>query len=161
MLRYFVWIILICLASLMAYNSLTYSILPNESDHIHVSRPVEEPIDPRYINYNRKEVCECRKSSSVKLLMSNGSRISVVKDDDPKKSYEITLQRLNRTTCDLYNTLRRPIDQKIYSVSLYGKSNRYYQLMKCKCVRCMFMVEIEIKVILNWFVIILKIWLSG
>ncbi len=41
-------------------------------------------------------------------------------------------QRKNRTTCDLHNTLRRSKGQKVYSVSLYGKDQRYYHLLECK-----------------------------
>ena len=66
-----------------------------------------------YINKNNK-ICECRRSDLL-----------VVKN-------QLFLNELNRTTCDLHNTLRRSKGQKVYSVSLYGKDQRYYHLLECK-----------------------------
>ena len=66
-----------------------------------------------YINKNNK-ICECRRSDLL-----------VVKN-------QFFLNELNRTTCDLHNTLRRSKGQKVYSVSLYGKDQRYYHLLECK-----------------------------
>ena len=63
---------------------------------------------------NNNEICECRRSE-LKIKMD-----------------QVLLSELNRTTCDLHNTLRRLKGQKVYSVSLYGKNPRYYHLLECK-----------------------------
>lgn len=119
-------LILTCLVSIFLYNVVS----------VKDSEPIQDKTtsnhDPNYVNYNREEVCECRKSSRVNFLKIGRERFSIVLGDDPKTRYEVNLKHLNRSTCDIHNTLRRPIGQKIYSVSLYGKSGRYYNLMECK-----------------------------
>ena len=74
-------------------------------------------------------VCECRQKESFKLYQTSQKDLfSVV---GQSFEYKVSLKELNRTTCDLFNTLRRPRGQKIYSVNLYGKEGRYYQLFEC------------------------------
>lgn len=74
--------------------------------------------------------CECRKRESFKLYRTN-ERDVVLKVGGSYQE-QINLKELNRTTCDLFSTLRRPRGQRVYSVNLYGKEGRYYQLFKCK-----------------------------
>lgn len=134
--RIFMFLILTCLVSIFLYNVEIGSFLLKDSKSIQDKTTTKTKTTNHdhneNVNYNREEVCECRKSSKVKFLKIERERFSIFLGDDPKTRYEVSLKQLNRSTCDLHNTLRRPIGQKLYSVSLYGKASRYYQLLKCK-----------------------------
>ena len=86
--------------------------------------------------YQQPNQCECRKLTTIEFLKTNrneGVYSVFLKDKSISRlSHWVTLKQLNRTTCDLYNTLRRPMGQKVYAVSLYGKNKRYYNLLECK-----------------------------
>jgi hypothetical protein len=86
--------------------------------------------------YQQPNQCECRKLTVIEFLTTNKNEgvYSVFLNDKSRSHLRhlVTLKQLNRTTCDLYNTLRRPMGQKVYTVSLYGKNKRYYNLLACK-----------------------------
>ncbi|CAF0827250.1 unnamed protein product [Brachionus calyciflorus] len=69
--------------------------------------------------------CDCFRDEFVDLL-SNVNKEYFVSQN--QKSYSINPKNLF-LTCDLYRSLKRGPNQKIISYSLYGKDNRYYNLI--------------------------------
>ncbi len=94
--------------------------------------------DETYVSYDIREVCHCRRTESINFVQnkSNPDLFTVVlkaeQSASHRRSYQVNVTELNRTTCDIYNTLRRGKSQRVYSVSLYGKHGRYYQLLTCR-----------------------------
>ncbi|CAF1078042.1 unnamed protein product [Brachionus calyciflorus] len=72
-----------------------------------------------------KHECDCFKDE-ILYLSSNVNNEYFVQHN--QKSYSINEKNLV-LTCDLYKSLKRGPNQKIISYSLYGKDNRYYNLI--------------------------------
>ena len=120
--------IISCLRTLNLYQ--IYSNITTYENYVNT----QELNESKQINILHSK-CSCRK---VKLHLKplNGSYFSVSENqyENYWKSffYEtdpglvVSVDELYKTSCDLYNSLRRGKNQKIIGLSLYGNYVRYY-----------------------------------
>lgn len=81
----------------------------------------ESILNTSYRAFSIGLICECRRKELIKYFRSNSSDDLISVSLVTHYYHNVNLAELNRTTCDLTNTLRRPRGQKVYSVSLWQK----------------------------------------
>lgn len=126
----FTFVLITCLVNLLLSSLRQQNEQPPDTDTSQAE--YEFILNNSYRAFSIGDECECRRKEPIKFFRSNSSEDLFTVSLGAHYYHDVNLTELNRTTCDLANTLRRPRGQKVYSVSLYGKNKRYYRLLKCK-----------------------------
>lgn len=78
-----------------------------------------------------KSQCDCFKHNNIFANeYENESLLEIVSTLSNTYPYRVSKSYMRSATCDLYNTLKRGKNQKIISLSLYGRNEFYHTQIK-------------------------------
>lgn len=103
------------------------------SIYIYLTSNPQNSFNNTYTVYSKryKSPCDCHKNQTVILKESQTDPTNFeVELNLNGHSYQVPKSYLRYTTCDLYSTLKRGINQKIIGYSLYGQDKKYYELIE-------------------------------
>lgn len=84
------------------------------------------------LQFNYKEFkssCECRANEKIKVKEYDHKSYEITSDLVDLR-YRVDKNLFGNTTCDMFNVLRRGLQQKVLGYSLYGKKTKYSSLLK-------------------------------
>jgi hypothetical protein len=81
------------------------------------------------VYYDYTSPCDCR-NETIRLVKTDENNFDVFKIFDDQETFLYSLPseklKLNRFSCNIYSTLRRGLNQKILSFSLFGVRNSFF-----------------------------------
>jgi len=76
--------------------------------------------------------CECHKDKQILVSeVKTKPDLLHVNFTWSGEAYTIPKLLVKTATCDLYNSFKSGLNQKVVSFSLYGQNERYYEVLKC------------------------------